>query len=161
MDKRLRRGREDGPKHINRILNNRAMTLVEVIISILILSILLIAILSLTDVSIKGIFLAGDQNRATAKVTEKSDLVYALIIGAENVSTAEQALDAEVGCVEESQFLDPNSRQAQFYYTRSSYTVDGISSEGFDVVVVCFYGKKAPPKKVELLTFVLKMSDGE
>ena len=55
MDKRMKSSEVSGHAHAYRALDNRGMTLVEVIISILILSILLIAILSMTDVSI-GVF---------------------------------------------------------------------------------------------------------
>lgn len=161
MDKRMKSSEVSGHAHAYRALDNRGMTLVEVIISILILSILLIAILSMTDVSIRGVFAAGEQNKATAKVAEKSDQVYALIINAEDASKAEQALDAEEGCVAGKEYLNQGSRDAQFYYSRSTYLANGVPSVGFDVVVVCYYGKDTSPNKVELTTFVLKTSDGE
>ena len=108
----------------------------------------------------KGVFAAGEQNKQL-QVAEKSDQVYALIINAENASKAEQALDAEEGCVAGKEYLNQGSRDAQFYYSRSTYLANGVPSVGFDVVVVCYYGKDSSPNKVELTTFVLKMSDGE
>ncbi|MGI6577570.1 MAG: prepilin-type N-terminal cleavage/methylation domain-containing protein [Eubacteriales bacterium] len=148
MDKKMR----------NRILNRKGLTFVEVMICILILSIIAIAFLSLTNVSLKSIFTAGSKGKALAAVTEKSDRVYAIIIGAEDAQKAEDALRAEEGWVEGELYLDTEKTGAQFYYNRTSYVADGNRSVGFDVVVVAFYGSG---NKTELASFVLKTAEGE
>lgn len=149
MDKRLK----------GHISGSKGLTFIEVIICILIISIIAIAFLALTNVSVRSVFAAGGRGKALAKVTEKSDRVYAIIVGAADAVKAEEALRAEEGWVESADRLDPEKTGAQFYYSKTTYMADGRHSTGFDIVVAAFFD--SGDQKVEIAAFVLKTAEGE